>query len=169
MNPIPFGSGMIQMTVKRNKSGFNRIWPKYTLHLSSNDRFLLTCKKRAGNKTSNYMFSLSQDNPKRDSPQYIGKLRSNFSGTEYASYDHGENPEEFQKLGDITKIRTEQAVILYEKQASGKNGPRKMKIILPIVYMGGKQEVVRPLRKEDTLLHQFSSNKLDKLVVMFNK
>ena len=67
-------------------------YPKYTLTLSEGDRFLLNAKKRGGNKTSNYMISLDQDNLKRKGKGYLGKVRANFMGTEFTCYDDGENP-----------------------------------------------------------------------------
>ena len=61
-DPIPRNCGIIQCTIIRHKSGFNRLWPKYTMHLSDGDKFLLSAKKRAANKTSNYLISTDPDN-----------------------------------------------------------------------------------------------------------
>lgn len=58
MQPVPPEVGMIQMTISRNKSGFNRFYPKYTLVLSDGKKFMLNAKKRSGNATSNYMVTL---------------------------------------------------------------------------------------------------------------
>lgn len=58
MKPVPPNIGQIQCTIHRHKSGFNRLWPKYTLHLSDGNKFLLCGKKRTGNATSNYMITL---------------------------------------------------------------------------------------------------------------
>ena len=60
MLPIPPKIGQIQCSIMRHKNGMNRFWPKYTLSLSSTNQFLLTGKKRAGNKTSNYMITMDQ-------------------------------------------------------------------------------------------------------------
>ncbi len=40
-------------------------------------------KKRPNNKTSNYLISKKENDLARDSPNYLGKLRSNFFGTEF--------------------------------------------------------------------------------------
>lgn len=90
--PVPSNIGQIQCTIVRHKSGFNRLWPKYTLHLSDGNKFLLTGKKRSGNATSNYMISVDQEKLKKGTKGYLGKLRSNFLGTEFYLYDDGENP-----------------------------------------------------------------------------
>lgn len=85
----------------RHKSGFNRLWPKYTLHLSDGDKFLLTGKKRSGNTTSNYMISIDESKMKKNTKGYLGKLRSNFLGTEFYIYDSGENPKNAKNLEEI--------------------------------------------------------------------
>jgi len=51
-------------------------------------------KKRANNKTSNYLISFNKDSINKKEPFYLGKLRSNFLGTEFNIWDHGKNPKE---------------------------------------------------------------------------
>jgi len=92
MNPLPKEVGILECTIVRNKSGFNYWNPKYTLILSDGERFLLNGKKRSGNKTSNYLITLDQDGLKKKGKGFLGKLRANFMGTEFAIFDQGENP-----------------------------------------------------------------------------
>jgi len=47
-------------------------------------------KKKPYNKTSNYGIFMAQ-NSKKNSDSYLGKLRSNFLGTEFLIFDNGEN------------------------------------------------------------------------------
>ena len=93
MKPVPPRIGQIQCTITRHKSGMNRFWPKYTLSLSATNQFLLTGKKRAGNTTSNYMISMDQEKVGKNGTGYLGKVRSNFLGTEFSIYDNGANPD----------------------------------------------------------------------------
>ena len=93
MLPIPPKIGQIQCTIVRHKNGMNRFWPKYTLSLSSTNQFLLTGKKRAGNKTSNYMITMDQQKVGKNGTGFLGKVRSNFLGTEFSIYDGGANPD----------------------------------------------------------------------------
>lgn len=58
MLPVPPRIGQVRMTIERHKSGFNRLWPKYTLSLSEGNKFLLCGKKRSGNATSNYLITM---------------------------------------------------------------------------------------------------------------
>ena len=61
MRPIPPKIGQIQCTITRHKNGMNRFWPKYTLSLSSTNQFLLTGKKRAGNKKNDATIKQEQE------------------------------------------------------------------------------------------------------------
>jgi len=72
------------------------LFPKYILKLSEGEKFLLSGKKRSGNKTSNYMVSIEQDSKKKGKG-YLGKVRSNFMGTEFVIYDNGDNPKKKKK------------------------------------------------------------------------
>ena len=49
-------------------------------------------KKRTGQKTSNYLISMSEDDLRRQSINYLGKLRANFVGTEFRIYDRHATP-----------------------------------------------------------------------------
>ncbi len=120
----------------RHKSGFNRLWPKYTLHLSDSNKFLLNGKKRSGNATSNYMITLDQEKMKKGTQGYLGKVRSNFLGTEFYLYDDGVNP---KKERGIERVRREHGIIEYETNVLGSKGPRRMKVLLPLVNSDGQQ------------------------------
>ena len=90
--------------------------------------YLLTGKKRSGNKTSNYLISMNKQELDKKSQFYLGKVRSNFLGTEFHVYDRGENPEECK---DLSKIREELAIVIYESNLLGARGPRKMRVLIP--------------------------------------
>lgn len=45
-----------------------------------------------GNKSSNYSITLSATNFDRGTPEYVGKLRANFVGTQFTLFDDGVNP-----------------------------------------------------------------------------
>lgn len=106
ISPIPKGVGVLRLTLIRKNNGFNRIYPKYSLFLGSNNEFLLNSKKMVGNKTSNYLISMKEGefNKKKDS--FIAKLRSQESKNKYIIFDNGKN---FKKNLIISrnKIRNE--------------------------------------------------------------
>ena len=136
MRPIPPKIGQVQCTITRHKNGMNRFWPKYTLSLSSTNQFLLTGKKRAGNKTSNYMISMDQEKIGKGGSGFLGKVRSNFLGTEFSLYDHGKNPDDAKTSEEV---REQHGVIQYETNVLGSKGPRRMKVLLPMVDFHGTQ------------------------------
>lgn len=82
-NPVSKKCGVIQCYIKRNKSGTNKLFPVYSLFLKEGDVFLMSSRKRPKNKTSNYLISMDQHDLNRAGPSYLGKLRSNFMGTEF--------------------------------------------------------------------------------------
>lgn len=70
-----------------------RFYPRYHMHLSSGYQFLMIAKKRACNNTSNYIVSMNRNDPeKKSSGEFLGKVRSNFLGTEFVLYDDGDKP-----------------------------------------------------------------------------
>ena len=101
MKPVPPKIGQVRCTIARHKSGMNRLFPKYTLALSDGNKFLLNSKKRTGQTTSNYLISLEQDKLVKGASGYLGKVRSNFLGTEFYIYDTGENPDKAKSAEDI--------------------------------------------------------------------
>jgi tubby-related protein 1 len=66
----------------------------------------------------------------------LGKVRSNFLGTEFYLYDNGKNE---KKAKDIEQVREQYGVVQYETNVLGSKGPRRMKVILPKVNREGTQ------------------------------
>lgn len=52
---------------------------------------MLYAKKRAFNKTANYLISMEKNKTDRENDVCIGKLRANPEGDKYVLYDAGEN------------------------------------------------------------------------------
>jgi tubby-related protein 1 len=77
---------------------------------------------------------------KKGTSGYLGKLRSNFLGTEFYLYDDGENPAK-AKSQDLA--RREHGIVEYETNVLGSKGPRRMKVLLPMVGRDGQQFVFK--------------------------
>jgi len=90
--PIPPRIGQIKTTISRVKSGLSLLWPKYNLVLSDSNKFLLAGKKSTGAATSKYVISTDSNLMEKSPVGYLGKVRSNFLGTEFTIYDNGKNP-----------------------------------------------------------------------------
>jgi len=141
MAPLP-KDFVMQCTVRRNRKGFNRIFPSYFLHTSEGHYFLLAAKKRSGNKSSNYLMTMNETELKVKSPGYLGKLRSNFVGTEFTIYDTGSNP---TKRGSAPEThREELGLVMYQANILGGKGPRKMRVVLPALNGDGRRVTWKP-------------------------
>lgn len=75
----------------------------------------------------------------RHSINFIGKLRSNFVGTEFQVYDNGVAPRDAKEEGEEprsgaptagmnTNPRRELAAVMYAPNVMGSRGPRKMQV-----------------------------------------
>lgn len=82
------------------------------------------------------MITLDQEKMKKGTNGYLGKVRSNFLGTEFYLYDDGENP---KKAKDANGVRREHGTVEYETNVLGSKGPRRMKVLLPMVDAVGQQ------------------------------
>ncbi|KAL7510429.1 hypothetical protein ACHAXN_010623 [Cyclotella atomus] len=152
--PCPKGVGMMRCYIKRNKGIKNKLFPEYRVYLKENNAFLMTSKKRMGNATSNYLISMGRnDFDNRQSPNVLGKLRSNFLGTEYTIYDGGRNPQyesSFEDDGDAN-VRCELGAIFYAASTTlGAKGPRKMKACIGKLDDGNNPaKVWMPMKEDD--------------------
>jgi len=68
----------------------------------------------------------------KKSVSYLGKVRSNFLGTEFNIFDTGENPKDV-KANKFSSIRKELCAVIYESNLLGAKGPRKMRVISPSI------------------------------------
>ena len=170
-SPLP-KDVMIQCTILRERSGFNRIYPKYFLFVSDTHQFLLAGRKRPGNKTSNYLMSMSQKDLKTKSPSYLGKVRSNFMGTEFMIYDKGLNPK--KKAATPENLREELGAIMYQSNLLGAKGPRKMRVLLPAVNAAGDRCTWKPVnvsytQKDLSMLNKYKEGDMMGMFDFFNK
>eukprot|EP00984_Skeletonema_dohrnii_P000787 scaffold236_cov117-Skeletonema_dohrnii-CCMP3373.AAC.1 len=162
MNPCPKDGGMVQCCIRRNKGAKAALglglFPEYRCYLrgtnnSRTETFLMTAKKRAANKTSNYLISMGRNDHDKDSKNILGKLRGNFIDTEYILYDHGKNPEDCsqERKNDGGCARIELGAILYAPSSSlGSKGPRTISVgISNVDKEGSPVKVWQPLHKRD--------------------
>lgn len=145
--PVPRAAGVVQCYIDRDKSGLSgRMFPAYSLHLKEGEVFLLAGKKRAGNRTSNYLITMDKRDLNRDSDAFLGKVRSNYFGTEFVAFDDGESPDKKTRPEDRAKLRRELAVITYAPNVLAGRGPRKMKVVVPRVGSDNKAVAFQPIK-----------------------
>lgn len=171
-NPVPKG-GTVQCFIKRNKSGLKgKMYPIYELYLENPRKLLLAAKKRTNNKTSNYLISMDRNSLEKDSAAYLGKVRSNFVGTEFIVYDRGINPKEVndasQSISNLT-VRQELGCVLYESNILGSKGPRKMTVIIPAIDDTGRRGQVRAMRSSESIPSRAKALDFNGLTRLVNK
>mmetsp|Transcript_15404 Transcript_15404/g.18779 ORF Transcript_15404/g.18779 Transcript_15404/m.18779 type:complete len:315 (-) Transcript_15404:813-1757(-) len=159
-NPCPRAAGVVQCYIKRNRSGVSKLFPEYYVYMKEGDRFLMCSKKRPNNKTSNYLISMAEHDLKRNSKNYIGKLRANFAGTEFQIYD----------AGDDHDSRTELGAVIYTSNVLGSRGPRKMQVAVPkiIEQQDAKNSDDTPCIVSD-ILGKMKAHDYSQLVYTINK
>jgi hypothetical protein len=107
---------------------------------------LMTANKKSGNKTSNLEIAMAATTNVR-----IGKVRSNFTGSEYMVYDNGLNPEKLSAMRGGT-ARKELAFIQFQSNIFG-NCPRQFTVTLPRVTIDGAI-LWQPLTKTASMKEQ---------------
>lgn len=119
------------------------------------------------NSTSNYMITIEQKKFEKESNGYLGKVRSNFLGTEFYLFDSKENP---KKVDDKEEGRNQYGVVQYETNVLGSKGPRRMKVLLPMVNRDG-QELPWPDTEveKNTIQGKFADNETEDVMFFFNK
>ncbi|KAJ1445202.1 Tub family-domain-containing protein [Pelagophyceae sp. CCMP2097] len=166
--PTPQRAGIVQCYIKRNRAGTNKLFPEYSVYMKEGDRFMMCSKKRPNNKTSNYLISMGEHDLKRNSPNYIGKLRANFAGTEFQIFDAGWNPKDLEPDADDDrdKSRAELGAIIYTSNVLGSRGPRKMQVAMPKIGLDD-----RPAREQGAqdILYRMKAHEYPSLVHLINK
>jgi len=107
------------------------------MHLEKNTGgrvLVLYAKKRAFNKTANYLISMDKNNKERGNEVCIGKLRANPEGDKYVLYDSGENYTKVHQY-PLEKIRNEHGVFIYRYEPCNVGNIRKMVVVLPTLQM----------------------------------
>lgn len=140
MRPIPPELGIVQCTIIRNSSGMNKFWPKYTLKLSGdikNVGMMLEAKKIAQSKTPHYRIVINTGISKYSSKEeedYLGRLRSNHTKSEYHLYDSGaKDQKELDKMKGKGALRKQLGMVFYQEDNLGVKGPRRLEVYLPLI------------------------------------
>jgi tubby and related proteins len=148
---VPPQYGTIHCSVRRVRRGILFASnPVYLVTLEDQPlnpgKVLMAARKRTSQSTSNYVISMEENDVSRTSTTYLGKLRSNFLGTEFTVYDDGESPEKVAKNAALP-LRSELGVVIYAPNVIGARGPRKMKVAIPKVYKSKSKDDEKDIYK----------------------
>jgi len=103
---------------------------------------------------------------KKTSPNFLGKVRSNFMGTCFHIYDNGKNP---KKCKTQEEIRKQLAVVLYEQNVMGDKGPRKMRVLVPEMNTDDKLYEWKPTKAKEGMHEKYQVGNMDGIKYLFNK
>jgi hypothetical protein len=153
-------------------------------------RFCLASYKRSGRGASTYVIGTHKGIYK-GLGRVVGKVKSNFVGTQFRILDNGTNPNQLKRnsiqpnsnqqgslksMSDMSlssnstaggnidndKVRRELGWVLYEPNILGFKGPRKMTLLMNPMVVGETDQVHhRPLTQKDSLLSKYEQNPLD--------
>jgi len=96
----------------------------------------------------------------------LGKLRSNFLGTEFVVYDKGSKTKEKKKSTedgeeDDTSGRNELGAIVYESNLLGSKGPRQMTVAIPLLSeaneWSSKESILKAFKEGNSSLFILSN------------
>mmetsp|Transcript_71750 Transcript_71750/g.214238 ORF Transcript_71750/g.214238 Transcript_71750/m.214238 type:complete len:446 (+) Transcript_71750:79-1416(+) len=148
-NPAPREGGMLQCRVLRDRSGIsNRLHPRYTMD-SEDGLFLMTAQKQMKNKTAYYAISMSRTETSKGDESFLGKLRSDFLGTEWVAYGPGLNPAK----ADVRMpqhVREELLAVQFaaSRWGSSPKGPQQMNVVMPHVMPSGERLACQTLNPQ---------------------
>jgi tubby-related protein 1 len=140
------GYESLKCYIRRKKTGTFIKANKYEMFLEQGNRFLMSASKSSkASKSSNYIISADPNGAQRDGPDFLGKLRSNFVGTQFVLYDDGLNPKKvIAGSGRQVRVRREHAAVIYATNVMGTKGPRKMAVHVPKTHPDGSVEPFQP-------------------------
>mmetsp|Transcript_5903 Transcript_5903/g.11164 ORF Transcript_5903/g.11164 Transcript_5903/m.11164 type:complete len:446 (+) Transcript_5903:2234-3571(+) len=161
LKPVPKLAGMVQCYIRRSRKD-SRLFPEYRIYLQEGDQFLMSSKKRK-KRTSNYLISTKRSDHNKGSDNIIGKLRSNFLGTEYQIFDEGKSPKAFDPFFDEKNedaYRNELGAVLYGNNMTNTKGPRRMNVCINKVDENDEAtKIWQPYRRDDnSMLNSFKQN-----------
>jgi tubby-related protein 1 len=81
--------------VKRDREWLNRFWPQFYFHLEPTNYFTLGAKQTGNNSSITFLLSRDKNIYEENSPEYLGKVKANFTGTLVNVFGRGYNPKDY--------------------------------------------------------------------------
>jgi tubby-related protein 1 len=126
----------------------------------------MAARRRKRSATSNYVITVDPTDLGGNSESRIGKVRSNFVGTQFTVFDAGKSA---KKHPDEKHRRRDMAAVFYETNVLGFKGPRKMTVLLPGMNQDHKRVEVRPTSDHESLPERMKRGSSDGLIELHNK
>ncbi|KAJ9060302.1 hypothetical protein DSO57_1032202 [Entomophthora muscae] len=163
MSPAPQGEKILCRIVRRKEPGMQTRYDLYREDGQFGTTFMLSAYRKRRGKGSYYVITTSQ-NPS-PTETILGKVKSNFIGTQFTIYDNGASQE---KNAD-KELRQELGSVFYDPNILGFKGPRKMTVLLMGMTKEGKRPEFRPSCDSETLVEKYHAQNDNRLLVLRNK
>lgn len=140
--PVPIGKNLLCNIVRKikPKEAENNLkdksYPKYYVFLADNNRLIMAACNESGHNA--ILMSSNYEVFDKESKFYLGRIKSNFFGTEFNIFNPGKKPEEVKKNDEV---RINLGSINFEISFFGLRKPRKLDVYLPRLEQGGYKVV----------------------------
>lgn len=172
MRTPPQGKKVQCRIIRYKATGMEMLYPQYDLYLDDDDdkSYLLTARKRKTTGMSQYVILSERKVSSKQKEYVVGKIRSNFLGTSFVAYGPGRNPLKNNPKKAHLPPRQELIAVLYEPNLLGKNGPRKMTVLLPAMDPETNEQIeVRPTKESECIIDRHKAKDDHELLVLHNK
>eukprot|EP00002_Diphylleia_rotans_P013486 TRINITY_DN2636_c0_g3_i9.p1 TRINITY_DN2636_c0_g3~~TRINITY_DN2636_c0_g3_i9.p1 ORF type:complete len:327 (-),score=58.23 TRINITY_DN2636_c0_g3_i9:1403-2383(-) len=138
----------------------------YYMHLDDpSQTFLMASVKRKDSGTSNFSITTAKSDFRKESPYYLGRIRSRLGRKLFSVYGRGENP---SKCRDSEKHRLELGAVSYISTPS-EVLPCRMIVCLPEVDENSKPLIWKPSNGSNGLLDKFYQNQFEGMMILETK
>ncbi|RUS21594.1 tubby C-terminal-like domain-containing protein [Jimgerdemannia flammicorona] len=189
MRPIPYGTKVL-CQITRRRDGVDKLYPRYDMFIEDarlhTRTLMMSARKRKKSQTSHYVVSGRAFPRTRTEASasvlgrgterecVLGKVRSNFLGTNFIVYSLGRNPFKDDAGTPPGKpsnepLREELGAVVYDPNILGFKGPRKMTVVLHSMTRAGDRPEFRPSMESETLMSKFKGGDTRDLLVLHNK
>ncbi|RUP06154.1 Tub family-domain-containing protein [Jimgerdemannia flammicorona] len=187
--PIPYGTKVL-CQITRRRDGVDKLYPRYDMFIEDarlhTRTLMMSARKRKKSQTSHYVVSGRAFPRTRTEASasvlgrgterecVLGKVRSNFLGTNFIVYSLGRNPFKDDAGTPPGKpsnepLREELGAVVYDPNILGFKGPRKMTVVLHSMTRAGDRPEFRPSMESETLMSKFKGGDTRDLLVLHNK
>lgn len=125
---------LVRCYIRKDTEGFSkRSYPSYELHLTRDNRFIMLGRKMKIKPPITYLITMNQQRINKEEPEYLGKLKSNTTATEFNAYGKGKAPD---SASSMQEIRNQYASIVYSRRSY--NETKVMTVHIPKITEGNK-------------------------------
>ncbi|CAD8127882.1 unnamed protein product [Paramecium sonneborni] len=156
----------LQCYIKIDKSGLARFYPIYHVYTTEEDIYLFSAKKVAMKTKSNYIISMDKKEFSINDSNFLGKVKSNFLGTEFILWDKGKNFKKCQE--NSNQIRKQLGIVYYENRIMQSKGPRKMLVLLPKVEQN-ISKIFQPRQNNEGIQYDYQNTQREYIEEFINK